>query len=113
VSGQASAGAAIDRSTTSIDGQYALILFVAGASGLSVQAISDVRRLCATYLTGNYSLEVVDVHRDSTRMLSHHVLAAPTLIKCSPPPTRRLVGDLSDARHVLAALDIDPIGVLP
>jgi circadian clock protein KaiB len=112
VSGEA-ARAAIDRSATSMDGRYALILFVAGASGMSVQAIHDVRWLCETYLTGNYSLEVVDVHRDPARMLSHQVLAAPTLIKCSPPPTRRLVGDLSDTRHVLAALDIDLIGVLP
>jgi circadian clock protein KaiB len=89
-------------------GQYTMILFVAGASAMSGQAISDVRRLCETYLTHNYSLEVVDVHRDPARMLSLHVLAAPTLIKCSPPPTRRLVGDLSDTPHVLAALDIGP-----
>jgi circadian clock protein KaiB len=87
-------------------GWYSFILFVAGASEMSVRAISDVRRLCEAHFVGRYTLEVVDVHRDPERMLKQHVLAAPTLIKDSPSPARRLVGDLSDTAHVLAALGI-------
>ena len=87
-------------------GEYVLTLFVTGASDMSVRAIGNVRALCEMHLKGRYQLEVVDIHRDAVSMLSHNVLAAPTLIKESPLPKRRLVGDLSDTSRVLAALDI-------
>jgi circadian clock protein KaiB len=87
-------------------GDYVLTLFVTGASDMSVRAIGNIRALCEQHLQGRYQLEVVDIHRDAGSMLSHNVVAAPTLIKESPLPRRRLVGDLSDSTRVLAALDI-------
>ncbi|MGH8866728.1 MAG: circadian clock KaiB family protein [Actinomycetes bacterium] len=86
---------------------YVLTLFVAGASNLSVRAITNVRSLCDQYLTGRYQLEVVDIHHDASTMSAHGVMAAPTLIREAPLPKRMLVGDLSDTARVLAALDID------
>lgn len=87
-------------------GEYVLTLFVTGASDLSGRAIGNVRAFCEEYLAGRYHLEVVDVLRDSDMMVARDVFAAPTLIKESPLPQRRLVGDLSDTTRVLAALDI-------
>ena len=87
-------------------GDYVLRLFVNGASDLSVQAIGNVRALCEKHLSGRYQLEVVDVHRNVELMTLHRVLAAPTLVKESPLPQRRLVGDLSDTARILVALDI-------
>ena len=94
-------------------GNYVLTLFVTGASTMSVRAINNVRAMCDQHLQGRYQLEVVDIHRDATSMMSNNVVAAPTLIKESPLPRRRLVGDLSDTPRVLAALDIMAIPTPP
>jgi circadian clock protein KaiB len=83
-----------------------LVLYVAGASDLSVRAIGQVRALCERHLSGRFKLSVVDVHRDPDLTERHNVLATPTLIKELPLPKRRLVGDLSDTPVVLAALGI-------
>ena len=87
---------------------YVLTLFVTGASELSGRAIRNIKRLCEEHLSGRYTLEVVDVHRDPAMMSSYDVVAAPALIKEAPLPKRMLVGDLSDTQRVLAALDIRP-----
>jgi circadian clock protein KaiB len=87
--------------------KYELTLFVTGASALSARAIADVRSLCDTYLPGRYHLEVVDVHRNPGLVTSRGVLASPTLIKDLPLPKRVLVGDLSNTKRVLLALDIE------
>lgn len=90
-----------------VTARYELSLFVTGASALSARAIADVRTLCDTYLSGRYHLEVVDVHRNPGLVTSRGVLASPTLIKDLPLPKRVLVGDLSNTKRVLLALDID------
>lgn len=90
-----------------VTAKYELTLFVTGASALSARAIADVRSLCDTYLSGRYHLEVVDVHRNPGLVISRGVLASPTLIKDLPLPKRVLVGDLSNTKRVLLALDID------
>ncbi len=86
---------------------FVLVLYVAGASDLSVRAIAHVRALCEHHLDGHFRLSVVDVHRDPDLTHLHNVLATPTLIKELPLPRQRLIGDLSDERAVLAALGID------
>jgi len=94
-------------------GFYVLTLFVTGASEMSRRAITNVRALCDEHLLGRHSLEVVDVHRDSSMMSAHDVVAAPTLIREQPLPKRMLVGDLSDTARVLAALDIRAATAIP
>jgi circadian clock protein KaiB len=89
--------------------RYELTLFVTGASALSARAIDSVRALCETHLLGRYELNVVDVHRNPALVTSSGVLASPTLVKDHPLPRRMLVGDLSDAKRVLLALDIEPV----
>jgi circadian clock protein KaiB len=103
-----------DRLTQLATARYVLLLFVTGASDLSVQAIHNVRSLCETHLEGRYDLSVIDIYRDSTLMAAYGVVAAPTLVRHEPKPQRRLVGDLSDTARVLAALDIRlPLSVPP
>lgn len=87
---------------------YELTLFVIGASDLSARAISNVQQLCDRYLPGRYHLAVVDLCDDPEASRRAGVLASPTLVKHSPPPMRRLVGDLSHTDRVLSALQIQP-----
>lgn len=93
---------------TATEAHYSFILFVTGASDLSMRAIRNVRALCESHLVGRYELQVIDVNRDPSLMSSYDVVAAPTLIRILPLPSRTLVGDMSNTQRVLSALDIQP-----
>lgn len=83
-----------------------LCLYVAGSSPRSLAARRNLERLCEAHLAGRYRLEVVDLLLDPERARDDQVLAVPTVVRRRPAPIRRLVGDLSDHRHALAALDL-------
>jgi circadian clock protein KaiB len=85
---------------------YVLRLFVSGTSQRSSLAITSVRRLCEEHLAGRYELEVVDVYQQPEAARSAEVIAIPTLIKESPAPAQRIVGDMSSAEKLLGGLKL-------
>jgi circadian clock protein KaiB len=87
-------------------GEYVLRLFVSGTTPRSTAAISNLKRICEEHLAGRYHLEVIDVYQQPELARDQRLIAAPTLIKQEPPPSRRLVGDLSDEGKLLVRLDI-------
>ncbi|MGM0450965.1 MAG: circadian clock KaiB family protein [Pseudomonadota bacterium] len=88
-------------------GQLQLVLFVTGDGVRGQRAISNLQTMCSSVLAGRCSYEVVDVLEHPERAEDSRVMATPTLIKSFPVPDRRVIGDLSNADDVLAALDID------
>lgn len=88
------------------DEQYILRLFVTGASTNSIRAISNIRQICEKYLSGRYSLEIIDVYQQEEISKSEQIIALPLLIKSSPQPVRRLIGDMSDTEKVLKGLGL-------
>jgi len=82
-------------------------LYTADGSQNSVQALADLKALCESHLSGRYAIEVVDVFREPERARSDGVRMTPTLIKVSPSPSCRIVGSLSQTRHVLVALGLE------
>ena len=92
------------------DTKIALRLYIAGATPNSVRAVENLRALCRAHFPDNCDLEIVDVLKEPLRALTDDVLVTPTLIKLAPGPRVRVIGDLSDAARVLAALvDSGPI----
>jgi circadian clock protein KaiB len=81
-----------------------LRLYIAGAAPNSLRAEENLRVLCATHLAGRCRLEIVDVLKEPFRALSDDILVTPTLVKLSPGDATRVIGDLSDERKVLSAL---------
>jgi circadian clock protein KaiB len=81
-------------------------LFVAGQAPNSVQAVANLKAICREYLDNNYSLEIIDTLDDPFRALADGVLITPTLIKMSPKPAMKVVGNLSGKSAVLAALGV-------
>jgi circadian clock protein KaiB len=95
---------------TPSDSTYHLTLFVTGASERSARAVDDAKRCCDLRLAGQYRLSVVDLYELSTDVLGGQVLVAPALVRNSPPPVRKVVGDLSNADAVAAALELPVAG---
>jgi circadian clock protein KaiB len=81
-------------------------LFVAGQAPNSVQAIANLKAICRQYFDNDYSLEIIDTLEDPLRALADGVLITPTLIKMSPKPAIKVVGNLSGKSAVLAALGV-------
>ena len=86
--------------------QATLRLFVTGGTPLSAAAIARLREL-ERRLPDNYiSSEVIDVLQDPDSAEADRVLATPTLIRLSPLPAIRLVGDLESVDRLLQLLDL-------
>ena len=85
---------------------YILRLFVTGASINSLRAVNNLTDICEKYLSGNYSLEIIDVYQEKTLAEKENIIALPLLIKSFPLPERRMVGDMSDTPKVLKGLGL-------
>ena len=90
------------------EARWRLTLYVNGASPRSAEAIVSVRTICDEDLAGMVDLTVVNAPDHPAMVLRDHILALPTLVKHSPSPMRHLVGNLTDAKRVRAALDLAP-----
>ena len=86
---------------------YELSLLVAGASPNSVHAITNIKNICEKYFSGNYKLEVIDIHQQPLPTHDEQIKALPMLIKKMPLPSSRLIGDMSDTAKVLKSLDYE------
>ena len=87
--------------------RYTLRLFIAGTSPRSRRTIDNLAHICERYLPELYDLQIVDIYQQPHLAEAFQVVAAPTLVKVSPDPLRRIIGDLSDTAKVLRGLDLD------
>jgi circadian clock protein KaiB len=86
--------------------RYNLRLYVAGSTPRSMLAVKNIRNICERHLTGQYDLEVIDIYQQPEAAAGAQIIAAPTLIKLTPQPVRRAIGDLSNERKVLSTLSL-------
>jgi circadian clock protein KaiB len=87
---------------------YRLTLYVTGQTVRTERAVVAVRAmhdaLAATGVSG--ALTIVDVLEHPDEAERHRILATPTLVRESPPPARRIIGDMNDRPRVLASLGL-------
>lgn len=86
------------------DRPWHLMLFVARESSASAHAIVQLKRIAAEYLPPKSIVEVVDLFEEPDRADEEQILAIPTLVRKSPLPMRRVIGDLSDIQRVLTSI---------
>ena len=87
---------------------YVLHLYITGATPNSTRAVRNVKEICEKYLKGRYELVIIDIYQQPALAKLDQIIAAPTLVKKSPLPIRRLIGDMSDRERVLSGLGILP-----
>jgi len=85
---------------------YILRLYVAGQTPKSVDAITNIKKICEENLKGRYTLDVIDLYQQPKLAQGEQIIAVPTLIKKLPLPLRRIIGDMSNTERVLVGLDL-------
>jgi len=90
---------------------FRFCLYVADDSQNSLEASANLLAICNEHLAGRYTIEIVDVLSEPERAEQADVVMTPTLIRLSPTPARRMVGNLSQTEAVLQAMGIEPRSV--
>lgn len=90
-----------------------LTLYVAGQTPRAERALLNLRRIVEEDLGFGLELTVVDVLDRPDLAEDALILATPTLVKETPLPRRRLIGDLSDTDQVLRGLHVLPATTRP
>lgn len=81
-------------------------LYIAGDGPNSTQAIANLQAICREHLAGRHEIEIVDVLRNQKQALTDGVMLTPLLVKLSPEPVRKIIGNLSQRETVVQTLGI-------
>jgi circadian clock protein KaiB len=90
-----------------------LRLFVAGDSPDSALAIANLEALFPSGERSGVEIEIVDVRREPARAERDGILVTPTLLKLSPSPRCRILGNLKSREALLPLLGIEPARPAP
>lgn len=82
-------------------------LFVVGTTYKSALAIKNVKQVFEEHLKNQYALEIIDLYQQPHLARGEQIVAAPTLVKKTPTPLRRFIGDLSDPIRLKASLNLN------
>ena len=77
-----------------------------------MRAVENLRRICDEHLPGRHRVELVDLLENPALARCDQIIALPTLVRRSPKPVRKIIGDLSDTAKVIAGLQLAPEGPL-
>ncbi len=88
------------------DPKWRFTIYIIGDSPRSYRALNNLEKICKECLITGYAIDVVDIAKDPGRASEDQILAAPTVVKKSPKPERRVVGDLSDSAAVVKGLEM-------
>lgn len=85
---------------------WILRLYVNLQTSASQRALRNAQDLVRRCPAGSITLEVVDLEEEPEASLADRVVAVPALLRISPPPIRRVIGDLSTLDSVLLGLGL-------
>lgn len=80
---------------------YILRLFISSNNPSAERTLSNIHQLLEIGLISPYTLKVIDLAKHPEQAEIHWVTTTPTLIRVSPKPIRRIVGQLDDIQRVL------------
>lgn len=80
---------------------YILRLFVSGHSQATTEALTTLHQLLEQKLSDSYTLKVVDIMKHPEQAELNQVSATPTLVRLSPEPVRRIVGEWENWDRIL------------
>jgi circadian clock protein KaiB len=87
---------------------WQLRLYVMDQTPKSLTAFSNLKKICENHLKGRYRITVIDLLKQPQLAKGDQILAIPTVVRKLPNPVRTIIGNLSNADHVLVGLDLRP-----
>lgn len=87
-------------------GERLFRVFVAGSSWRSRRTVRALHELCAAHGISRYDVDVIDVLDDPASAERDRVLALPMVMRVTPSPVVRVVGDLSDEQVAAEVLGL-------
>jgi len=81
-------------------------LYVVQSSPRTTVMVDKLIEILKNEFNGQYTLKVIDVFENTEMTERDGILATPTLIKNSPEPLKRVIGDFSDKERVFIALGL-------
>lgn len=90
------------------DAPLRLRLYINGRSPNARRAVDALEDLRRTHIPPGADVEIVDIAEAPGVAEAERLLATPALVRTSPEPVRRVIGDLTDHEQVLYALDLMP-----
>ncbi|MGH9736286.1 MAG: circadian clock KaiB family protein [Candidatus Acidiferrales bacterium] len=94
------------RGHTKKESGYVLRLYITGSTPRAKSAVIKVKKFCEEHLKDHYELDVIDIYQQPAQAREAQIIAAPTLVKKLPEPSRKLVGDFSNSSRVIIALGL-------
>jgi circadian clock protein KaiB len=85
---------------------WQLRLYVMDQTPRSLEAFSNLKRICESHLKGRYRIMVIDLLKNPRLAMGDQILATPTVVRRLPNPVRTIIGDLTDVNSVLVGLDL-------
>ncbi len=82
-----------------------LKLYVISGTHASDRSVAALERLRAL-LPPDVAIEVVDLRRQPEVAEAERIIATPMLVRVSPQPVRRVIGDLTDTDRVMWGLGL-------
>ncbi|WP_425615175.1 circadian clock KaiB family protein [Anatilimnocola sp. NA78] len=90
--------------------QYSFTLYVAGSADLAARALANFDRYVRQRIPGQCQLTLVDIVQEPRRAREQRVVATPMLVRESPLPVLKILGDLSEELKVVSQLGLLNLG---
>ena len=82
-----------------------LKLYVTGTTSRAAEAIRKTSEIVDQFLA-DARLEVIDILERPDLAEQDRIIATPTIVRVSPPPVRKVIGDISDPNTLLNGLGL-------
>ena len=76
-------------------------------SPASKSAVRNARQIIDQCVAPSCTLEIIQIDEQPDRAMSDRIMFIPTLVKVSPPPICKVIGDLSDRDSVVRELGLE------
>ncbi len=86
--------------------KFYLKLYVSGDTLRSQRAIANLEAFCQRKMPEETEIEIIDILKSPEIAESEKILITPTLVRESPLPKERVIGDLSNTEILAFALDL-------
>jgi circadian clock protein KaiB len=86
--------------------EWEFLLYTFNQAPKSITAFANLKKICKEHLDGKCHIEVIDLLKNPQLAKGNQILAIPTVVRVSPPPVIKVIGDLSNTERVLMGFDI-------